>query len=206
MNERLLAIGDIHGCLDELEAIIRQVEPRENDRFVFLGDYIDRGSDTPGVVEYLIEFAKQTVSVFLLGNHEDLLLKFLFENDRTFVDWSVGGQATLDQYKESVFRGIPRRHMDFFRSLLPYYETDRFIFVHAGLKPPLPPKGQKLKDLLWIRNEYTTFDWGKTIVNGHNIRSKPLISPHRICIDTGAYTTEGYLTCCDVLTGQCWKS
>lgn len=201
---RLLAIGDIHGCREKLESLLRLVAPQEDDCFVFIGDYIDRGPDSPGVVEYLIDFGRRRTAVFLLGNHEEMLLRFLAQRDMTYLD--IGGHVTLMQYMTSPFRGIPRHHLDFFNSLLPYYETEHFIFVHAGLRPPLPLSEQTNEDLLTIRSEFhdSPYDWNKTIVTGHSPLREPHITPRRIRIDTGA-VFDGDLTCCNVVTGYCWS-
>lgn len=200
---RLLAVGDIHGCLDKLEALVTKIRPSEDDRMVFLGDYINRGPDSRGVVDFLLDLKSKVPCVFLLGNHEKMLLEFLANNNSEFL--FNGGDKTLESYNCNNFGGMPFSHISFFNELYPYYETNDHIFVHAGLKPGIPPKEQNLHDLIWIRDEflYSDYDWGKTIVYGHTINRMPILLKNRIGLDTGCVypPSEGYgcLTCCDVI-------
>lgn len=204
-HSRIIAIGDIHGCLSKLKILLHKIIPTENDLFVFLGDYIDRGEDSPGTVEFLLSFAKKYKSEFLLGNHEQLLLDLLDYADTTFLAKKNGGEETIRQYKAAGISLVD--HLPFFRSLKSYYEIDEFIFVHAGLLAGKPLHEQELEDLLWIRAEFieSPYDWNKTIVFGHTPQKVPLLSTHRIGLDTGA----GYgksLTACDVLTRTIWSA
>ena len=202
---RLLAVGDIHGCRDKLVGLMASVNPQRGDTIVFIGDYIDRGPDSPGVVEYLLNLQQKCTPVFLLGNHEQMLLKFIDERDTMFLNF--GGEATLSQYMTSAYKGIPRHHMDFFRSLPPWHETEHHIFVHAGLRPQIPLQEQTTNDMLTIRDEFylSSYSWGKTVVTGHTPVRSPLIEPDRIRLDTGA-VYGGPLTCCDVVTGHVWQT
>jgi len=191
--ERIFAIGDIHGCMDKLGTLIDQLDIEfEHDTVVFIGDYIDRGPRSFEVVEYLINFKKRHQNiVFLKGNHEDMLEKYLSGVDR-FTYLANGGQQTLDSYLEQdripkTFP-IPDSHLDFFKSLVLFFETDRYIFVHAGLKNKIPLNLQKSHDLLWIRGEFihSDYDFGKQVVFGHTPFPEPLVLPNKIGIDTGA--------------------
>lgn len=205
--ERLLAVGDIHGCLDPLERLMDRVRPRPADRVVFLGDYIDRGPDGRGVIEYLIAFSRRfPKSVFLKGNHEEMFLNFLAGKGQLLY-LANGGGTTLESYREEQGVRVPKAHLDFLETLLPAYQTERFIFVHAGLRPGRPLEEQEEQDLLWIREEFlrSDYDWGKTVVFGHTPQSAPLMAPNKLGLDTGAvYGQE--LTCCDVERRQCWNS
>jgi serine/threonine protein phosphatase 1 len=206
-SSRLLAVGDIHGCLDHLECLMAKVNPTPGDRFVFLGDYVDRGPDSRGVIDYLIRFGRDfPETVFLKGNHEEMFLDFLSGRDQ--VNFLLnGGGATLESYRGENGVRFPRDHLDFLHALIPYYETEHFIFVHAGLRPGIPPENQSEEDMLWIRGEFlrSSYDWGKTIVFGHTPHQESFIGPHRIAVDTGAVYGR-VLTCCDVTKRQCWTS
>ncbi|MFQ5485872.1 MAG: serine/threonine protein phosphatase, partial [Desulfobacterales bacterium] len=129
--------------------------------------------------------------VFLKGNHEDMLAKYLSGVDR-FTYLANGGRQTLDSYlkqdrKPKTFP-IPDSHLDFFKSLVLFFETDQYIFVHAGLKKKIPLNLQNTEDLLWIRNEFirSDYDFGKQVVFGHTPFPEPLVLPSKIGIDTGA--------------------
>jgi len=204
---RLLAVGDIHGCLDHLKRLMERVRPRAADRVVFLGDYIDRGPDGRGVLDYLLAFRRRHPhSVFLKGNHEAMFLDFLGGVDQLPFLLN-GGAATLESYREDRGIRIPKEHLDFLAGLALYYETERFVFVHAGLRPVLPLEEQSEQDLLWIRDEFigSAYDWGKTVVFGHTPRTEPLWSATRIGLDTGAVYGR-VLTCCDVERRRFWNS
>ena len=209
LGNRLLAVGDIHGCLDKLETLMGRVDPTENDLVIFLGDYIDRGLESPKVVEFLIGFAKTVPTVFLRGNHEDMLLKYIEQGDDTYL--LNGGRETLHQYKKSIWGGIPSHHLEFFELTLPYYQTDEFIFVHAGLRPEIRLEDQLNEDLFWLRDDFLKSDycWGKTIVYGHTPVKKPRFCDNRIALDTGAvFSVEsgfGKLTCCEVQSRNHWQ-
>lgn len=191
--ERIFAIGDIHGCMDKLGMLIDLLDFADaRDTLVFIGDYIDRGPHSFEVVEYLIRLKKRHQNiVFLKGNHEDMLVKYLSGVDR-FTYLANGGRQTLDSYlkqdrKPKTFP-IPDSHLEFFKSLVLFFETDQYIFVHAGLKKKIPLNLQNTEDLLWIRNEFiqSDYDFGKQVVFGHTPFPKPLVLPNKIGIDTGA--------------------
>jgi serine/threonine protein phosphatase 1 len=199
--KKIFAIGDIHGCYDRLKALMEKIPiDCSRDTLVFIGDYIDRGPHSVEVVDYLIQLKNRFPEViFLKGNHEDMLDKFLNGVDRlTYL--LNGGQQTLDSYLTkpvgSKFLPIPPDHMEFFKSLREFYETEEFIFVHAGLRPRVPLESQKTEDLLWIRDKFvsTKYDFGKRVIFGHTPLKKPLVEPNKIGIDTGAVYGNA-LTC-----------
>lgn len=206
-SARLLAIGDIHGCRRQLAALLDLVRPTAADTLVFLGDYIDRGTDSAGVVTDLLELRQRCPhSVFLRGNHEQMLLDLLAGEDPTrFL--ANGGGRTMASYAARNVWPPPAEHLEFFEQLPLLYETDGFIFAHAGLRPDRPVAEQVADDLLWIRGEFLDSDtsWGKPVVFGHTPLSEPLLTPLRIGLDTGC-VYGGKLTCCDLLTRQCWQS
>jgi serine/threonine protein phosphatase 1 len=199
---KIFAVGDIHGCTIKLEKLISGIAiDDQDDTVVFLGDYIDRGQDSRGVVEFIINFQKGKNNVFCLtGNHEELFMNYLkYGNDiNTF--YSNGGHSTLLSYSfPRLIDDIPESHQKYFASLLPYYETESYIFVHAGLKPHVPFNRQELNDMLWIRDEFinSSCDFGKTVVFGHTPFPRPLIDINKIGIDTGA-VYGGKLTCVEL--------
>lgn len=204
---RIYAIGDIHGCLDKLMGLVSKIDiDRQNDTLVFIGDYIDRGRYGREVVDYVIGLQEECKNVVcLLGNHEQMFLRYL-EGVDEFLYLANGGKATLDSFGILLSDNVEKRkakisakYRKFFQSLLPYYETDQYIFVHAGLRPGLPPGDQTLDDLLWIRYEFIDSgdDFGKIVIFGHTSMTSPLIDKNKIGIDTGA-VYGGNLTCVEL--------
>ena len=199
--KKIFAIGDIHGSYDRLKTLMDKIPiDFSRDTLVFIGDYIDRGPHSVEVVDYLMQLKNRVPGViFLKGNHEDMLDKFINGDDR-FTYLLNGGQQTLDSYLtkpvQSDFYPIPPDHMDFFKSLRLFYETEEFIFVHAGLRPRVPLESQKPQDLLWIRDKFvsTKYDFGKRVIFGHTPLKNPLVEPNKIGIDTGAVYGNA-LTC-----------
>jgi serine/threonine protein phosphatase 1 len=191
--QRIFVVGDIHGCFDKLCALMDKIPINfKRDQLIFIGDYIDRGSDSVEVVDFLIDLKKRVPGIiFLKGNHEDMLENYLDGSDR-FTYLLNGGQRTLDEYlKRSNDPGkypVPSAHLEFFKSLHLYYQTDDYIFVHAGLRKKVPLKSQKKVDLLWIRDEfiYTDFNFGKPVIFGHTPFKEPVVQTNKIGIDTGA--------------------
>ena len=191
--ERIYAVGDIHGCYDKLMALMEKMDiDFESDTLVFLGDYIDRGPQSFEVVAYLADLKQRYANtIFLKGNHEEMLEKYLFGEDR--ITYLVnGGQQTLESYmnrpRPEGEPAIPSTHLEFFKSLRIYHETQNYIFVHAGLKNKVPLEKQKTEDLLWIRRRFieSKYDYGKMVVFGHTPLHEPLLLPNKIGIDTGA--------------------
>lgn len=202
----LIAIGDVHGCALTLDALMERLHVKADDHLVFIGDYIDRGPDSKGVIDRLIEISTLHRCTFLRGNHEALFLSYLDEGE--FDIWSYnGGTATLDSYAEPG-RGfvIPEEHIRFIRDTVLYLETDEFVFVHAGLKPDRSvaenlARGDEMV-FLWERDHLRIPDdalpWEKTVVCGHTPVAQPINGPRLINIDTGCVyfmrPTLGYLT------------
>jgi serine/threonine protein phosphatase 1 len=221
---RIYAIGDIHGRLDLLNELLARISsdialrPTARPLYVFLGDYIDRGSASRETIDRLIEHGKTHESVFLKGNHELIAIKCL--SDRGLFDqWlRLGGLETLVSYGvpaetlangkqiaelQSAFHGaLPQAHFRFFRDLKNSFECGDFFFAHAGVKPNVELSRQKEIDLLWIRGEFltSTDDFGKIVVHGHTPTHEIEVAPNRINIDTGAFAT-GRLSCL-VLEGE----
>jgi serine/threonine protein phosphatase 1 len=190
---RIFAVGDIHGCYDKLRRLLDKIPiDFAQDTLLFIGDYIDRGPNSYGVVEHLVQLKRQLpATVFLKGNHEEMFQNYLNGSDR-FTYLMNGGQLTLDSYLSRPDRPsdfpIPPSHRDFFQALRLHYETDQYIFVHAGLREGVPLHAQKETDMLWIREKfiYSAYDFGKRIVFGHTPFQQPLLQANKIGIDTGA--------------------
>jgi serine/threonine protein phosphatase 1 len=204
--QRLLAFGDIHGCREALRALLDRVAPTGHDQLVFLGDYIDRGPDSAGVVDDLLQLRGQFPhSVFLRGNHEEMLLDALAGRDPApfLVN---GGATTIASYQARGAWPPPAEHRDFFATLPALCQTGGFIFVHAGLRPGVALEEQQAADLLWIRADFLDNPacWGKIVVYGHTPREEPLFEAERIGLDTGC-VYGGRLTCCEVNTRQLWQ-
>ncbi|MFW5752272.1 MAG: metallophosphoesterase family protein [bacterium] len=166
-------IGDIHGCYDKLRKLYEIIASiiNENDTLIFLGDYIDRGAKSYEVIEFLNILRKIHTTVLLRGNHEDMFLSYLKNNDTSGLYLYNGGMITLENYrKKQGSVALPEKHKDFFNSLRYYYETDEFIAVHAGLRPGIDDiKDQSEYDLIWIREKFflSSYTWPKLIVFGH---------------------------------------
>ncbi|MGV8057846.1 MAG: metallophosphoesterase family protein [Smithellaceae bacterium] len=201
------AIGDIHGCFNQLQKLIKNLAiDQQYDTLVFIGDYIDRGSSVKEVVDYVIGIKSELNNVICLtGNHEQMFLRYLDGNDEEMYLCN-GGHTTLLSYgisrssmPQTRKAAIPPSHLLFFQSLLPYYETEKYIFVHAGLIPGLMLSEQTVHDLLWVRQEFidSDYDFGKLVIFGHTPFCSPLISPNKIGIDTGA-ASGGKLTCVEL--------
>lgn len=206
-DERIFAVGDIHGCLDHLQQLIRMLPIRkEKDQLVFIGDYIDRGVDSQAVVDYVRSLGENLCeTVCLMGNHEQMFLDYLDgRNEEMFL--YNGGRETLVSYglhgrKKVSPADLPSEHLVFFQNLQPYYEKDDFILVHAGLRPGVSLSKQSLDDMLWIRFEFiqSDYDFGKTVIFGHTPLSKttPFYGAKKVGIDTGA-VYGGRLTCLEL--------
>lgn len=204
---KIFAIGDIHGCFDKLRKLVGKIEiDFDHDLLVFMGDYIDRGPDSYEVIEYLADLKNRYPrTVFLKGNHEEMLENYLSGADLlTFL--INGGQQTLESYARkgdmSVTSPLPPKHLDFLGSLALFYETERHIFVHAGLREAVCLEEQKAEDLLWIRGQFvhSVYDFGKRVVFGHTPFSSPLVQVNKIGIDTGA-VYGNKLTCVQLPEG-----
>jgi serine/threonine protein phosphatase 1 len=190
--QRIFAVGDIHGCHDKLRDLLGRIPiDWSRDRLVFMGDYIDRGPQSFEVVEHLIGLQERHPEVvFLKGNHEQMLSDYLAGKDRMLYLYN-GGQQTLESYLRNGAAGqfpIPPRHRRFFDELRLFYETESYIFVHAGLRGDTPLTEQGPEDLLWIREEFidSPHSFGKQVVFGHTPFDRPLVQANKIGIDTGA--------------------
>jgi serine/threonine protein phosphatase 1 len=214
---RVYAIGDIHGRLDLLRQLNRQIvddaaiDPVPRNVVVYLGDFVDRGSESSGVIDCLLDEALPGFeTVHLRGNHEDSMLQFLGDILIGPAWLSYGGAQTLESYgitrprsdrdliraQGELRQVLPERHRAFLRRLKLTHVEGGYLFVHAGIRPGVPLERQAPQDMLWIRDEFllSTTDFGKVVVHGHTITDEPDVQPNRIGIDTGAFATNR-LTC-----------
>jgi len=215
---RIYAVGDIHGRLDLLEELLSRIDadiaarPTRRPIYVFLGDYIDRGTSSRETIDRLIDHGQTRECVFLKGNHELIALKCL--SDRSLFDqWMrLGGVETLMSYgvapgqppsgkpivelQAAFHHALPQAHLRFFRDLQPSFACGDFFFAHAGVRPGVELSRQIENDLLWIRDEFLSSDedFGKIVIHGHTPTHEVEVEPNRINIDTGAFAT-GRLTC-----------
>lgn len=203
-SERLLVIGDIHGCLDMLKRLMEKIRWHpEKDRLIFLGDYIDRGQNPKGVVDYILALRKNSSYVeCLVGNHEVMFLDYLSGRDRELFLLN-GGSKTIESYLvdrtqegESL---VPKDHMTFYQSLKQYIEIQDYYIVHAGFRPGVDIEKQELEDMTWIREKFihSNFDFGKRVIFGHTPFREPLVMENKIGLDTGA-VFGNKLTCLDL--------
>jgi serine/threonine protein phosphatase 1 len=196
MDSSLYAIGDIHGCLDHLKRLLDEIKPDlHRDRLLFIGDYIDRGPDSRGVVDYVIrlkELYPPEHIICLKGNHEAMFLDFLDGREVNLFLFNGGLSTILDYFGEDWRQKqqmvLPIDHHIFYKELRLFYETPDFIFVHGGIAPGVPLTEQQEEDLLWIRGDFITSmeDFGRRVVFGHTPFKRPLMMPNKIGIDTGA--------------------
>jgi serine/threonine protein phosphatase 1 len=205
----LFAIGDLHGCPDELEVLLDEIAPGADDTIVFLGDYVDRGLQARPLVERLLRLQDEDLgTVFLRGNHEDMLLAYLGLGGRHGDAYlENGGGVTLASYGvppgtpgRAALALLPPAHVEFFRASRLQHLAAPFLFVHAGIRPGLPLAEQSADDLLWIREDFFAHphDLPYTVVFGHTpTREARVDLPYRIGLDTGlVYGNK--LTCLDV--------
>ncbi|MEF8815731.1 MAG: metallophosphoesterase family protein [Salinibacter sp.] len=188
----LTAIGDIHGCLQSLNSLLARLDPSPDDHLLFVGDYIDRGPNSKGVIDRLLALREEVPCTFLRGNHEAMMIDYL--ESGSFSLWRMnGGVSTLQSYlKDGTSEvHIPAPHAEFVRDTKRYHETDDFLFVHAGLRPDLTVEENLERSdeevLLWERGhlEATEFAWEKTVVCGHTPQPEPISQEELILIDTG---------------------
>jgi serine/threonine protein phosphatase 1 len=212
---RTLAIGDVHGCLTALDTLFGFVQPRPTDQLVFLGDYIDRGPDSKGVLDRLIELKRSCDVVCLRGNHE-IMMRGAAQGRDDYRFWvACGGAAAMESYAApdgiATLDDIPEAHWRFLRQgCVDWYETGTHIFVHANLHPGTAFADQTTDWLHWqplSRTWHRPHVSGKTMICGHSEQrdGAPLRLLQAVCIDTWAYG-DGWLTCLDVETGEYWQA
>ncbi|MEM8616486.1 MAG: metallophosphoesterase family protein [Pseudomonadota bacterium] len=200
-------IGDIHGQYDQLCSLLNAIESRHRWKhadkkaiLVYLGDYIDRGSQSRLVIDRALKGVEGFESVFLKGNHEDLILRCLESEERSVWNtWmTAGGEQTLKSLGYDLFyeqydparlaEALGERRLNWLHGLKVFYRNSDFLCVHAGLLPNTSFEDQKDKDMIWIRKKFldSDFDFGFGVIHGHTPSDRPVVKPNRIGIDTGA--------------------
>ena len=208
MPGRTIAVGDIHGCAPALETLLAAIELTPDDTLITLGDYIDRGPDSRGVIDRLLQLQSQCQLISLKGNHELLMLRALADSSQLNFWMLSGGLATLASY--GGIGEIPAAHIDFLQGCRDYYETDTHLFVHANYDFQVPLAEQTEYHLYWAHLGYVPpppHVSGKIVVMGHTPQRKGnvLNAGHMLCIDTYCFGS-GCLTALDVATGQIWQA
>ena len=216
-DTRVYAIGDVHGCVGLLrtlhELIVTDAKqwPTRRKLLVYLGDYVDRGDDSCGVIDLLLrEPLPGFEHIHIKGNHEESLIQFL-DDEQIGPNWlTYGGAATLYSYgvhppdpptdsaellraQAEIIKKLPAEHLDFLRGLPLAHGEGDYLFVHAGLRPNVPIESQSAEDMMWIRDEFlkSKVNFGKIVVHGHSITDLPDVRHNRIGIDTGALQVVG---------------
>jgi serine/threonine protein phosphatase 1 len=218
MIERTIALGDIHGCSMALAALVAAINPTPLDTLVFLGDYIDRGPDSKGVLDHVIALQQRCIVVPLMGNHEEMLLAALEGYSELRFWQQFGGTAALRSYG---YRGgmpihpggvrelIPAEHLEFIRKCRNYFETVQHFFVHAYYEPDRPLHEQSWSGLRWVSLPAIPkpHDSGKVAVVGHTAQNSGEILDlgYLKCIDTFCHG-GGWLTALEVNTGMVWQA
>src|SRR5688572_26357995 len=225
---RAYAVGDIHGRLDLLDMLLARIEadiaarPPKRTFIVFLGDLIDRGPESAGVVERLRTYRPSRAKpIFLTGNHEEVLLRMLAGEKNILPSWlKFGGVQCAQSYgldpvalqrldEEAALQllqaKVPRAHREFLESFADTFRFGDYLFVHAGIRPGVALEEQDRFDLRWIREPFLSDakTHGLMVVHGHTIVERVEERPNRIAIDTGAYHS-GVLTALAVEDQQRW--
>lgn len=225
-GQRVYAVGDIHGRLDLFEQLLQRIEEDDARRgaadttLILLGDLVDRGPESRGVVDRAIALLQTGKVRVLAGNHEEMLLTSM-ESDEALrhflrhggketlfsygLDPAEYSRSTLPELRERMNALVPAEHIAFFRAMEDRIVVGDYLFVHAGIRPEVPVEQQTTSDLRWIRREFLDHaQWhGHMIVHGHTITEEPEAMPNRIGIDTGAYAS-GRLTALGVEGDEYW--
>ena len=220
----IFAIGDIHGCLKQLISLQNRIFKDENfnkekDILLYLGDYIDRGLQSKDVIDHLIKLKKDGIkSIFLMGNHEQVMSDFLFNKinnlrywlnlgaDKTFRSYDIEvaefikegfEEENIEKVRDIFLKKLNQDHIIFFKNLKLNYTLGNYFFVHAGINPKKKMEEQTKEDFLWSRSKEfydKNFQYNKIIVHGHTPEKNIINYPYRINVDTGCFFS-GKLSC-----------
>lgn len=225
-GERVYAVGDIHGRLDLFQDMIAAIEADDLRRgsakttVVLLGDLVDRGPDSAGVIEAARDWSRRRTVRVLTGNHEEMFLDSFDDVDvlRHFlryggretvlsypIDRARYRELTLEELQERMRQAVPPEHVEFMRATEDSIVVGDYLFVHAGIRPGVPLAEQKPRDLRWIRERFIAHDGdhGHVVVHGHTITPEVEEMPNRIGIDTGAFMS-GRLTALGLEGSERW--
>jgi len=197
MNGRIFAVGDIHGSLGKLGELFSRLSFEKQDTLVFLGDYINRGPDSRGVIDFILDLrTRHADTVCLLGNHEHLLLEYARTVDTEHLHSlrRLGVEATLRSYGDAPVSSLrdlsfmPREHIEFLENLRPFHKQAGYLFLHSGLREESSLEACELDELLAVRGTFLSDPWkgAETVVFGHTSFLTPLVAGGKIGIDTGA--------------------
>ena len=210
-SSRLIAIGDVHGCIHALDALLTAIAPMPSDQIVFLGDLIDQGRDTAAVLDRVIELKSRCRVVVIQGNHEEILLN-VSDSVEALRSWeNCGGVSTLNSYH---FGGglefIPPSHWALLSECVPYFETESFIFTHANYDPTTPMNLQPPYELRWALfdpQQMKPHQSGKKVFVGHTEQADCEIRDlgFAACLDTACWR-YGWLTAVEVNSGKIWQA
>ncbi len=212
-------VGDIHGCLSELASLVESLPLERGDTVVFLGDYVDRGPESKGVIDYLADLRgrDEYKTVFLRGNHEDMMLSYMGLSGRhgdafllnggldTLASYGVGAPSASPGAADGqrLLATLPPGHVEFLVRLDPWYFVDGFLCVHAGINPGRPWDEQIGEELIWIRHEFIVnpHTLPQTVLFGHTPMREVFFNlPYKIGLDTGLVYGNA-LSCLEV-TGR----
>src|SRR3954453_13775659 len=210
-TNRLIAIGDVHGCFHALDAVLNAIEPTRDDRIVFLGDMVDSGKETREVLERIIALKKECDVVLIQGNHEEMMYAAR-ENEKALRYWeNCGGVATLNSYRfGGTLAEVPAEHWTLLDTCVPFYETEEFILTHANYAADLPMPEQLEYTLRWelfdpekVRPHFSR----KPVVVGHTEQknAEVLDLDFAFGIDT-VCCKYGWLTALDMSTRDVWQA
>jgi Calcineurin-like phosphoesterase len=211
MAERVIAIGDIHGCAMALRAMLKAIRPQPSDTLITLGDCVDRGPDSRRVIDDLLELRDMCRLIPLLGNHEEMMLNFLDGKPQPD-DWlQCGGAETIESYcgAEGELTPVPDEQLEFIRTWGDYFETTTHFFAHGSYEPDGPLTKQHWQTMRWQSLKYGIPEphlSGRTAVVGHTAQKSGEIldAGHVVCIDTYCWG-GGWLTGLDTTSGQVWQ-
>lgn len=210
---KIYAIGDVHGCNSLLIKLLAAINPQKHDTVIFLGDVIDRGEDSKGVLDTIIQYQSICQVILIQGNHEEMMLGAVQEKEYLKYWLKFGGIETLQSFdvviSQQGLRQIPCEYYKLLKSSLPYHETENFIFTHATPLPHLPINQQTDEGLRWRfipPDGQERHISGKTIICGHSAQKSGKVyhQDGLICIDTDAYG-GGALTVLEVTTMQVYQ-
>jgi len=205
--KRIFAIGDIHGCDVALQVLLDEIQPSATDLLVVLGDAIDRGPSSRNTLELLSQAARHSSLIFILGNHEEMLIDVL-QGGRPGFWLQHGGEETLASYRGSL-RQIPDNHLELLTGAVNYWQSSSHICVHANLEPGIELADQSVEWLRWrhLTGHEFPHPTGKQIICGHTglPGGLPRMENGWACLDTLAYTGK-YLTCMELDSGMIFQS
>ncbi|MDR1491381.1 MAG: metallophosphoesterase [Planctomycetaceae bacterium] len=211
MAGRIIAIGDIHGCLAALDTLLDAIQPDKSDSLIPLGDFVDRGNNTAGTLDRLIDLRERCFLFPILGNHDELMLDVISGQTWNLGKWLMyGGRQTMRSYGTDSVADIPKKHIEFLQSCVPYCETERHFFTHASYQENKPLAKTDSTVLRWESLKIRTpgpHISRKMAVLGHTAQKSGeiLYQGNLLCIDTYCYGT-GCLTAFEVQTGEYWQA